>query len=499
MAERPYVTGAIAVSIFAAALHFSTSSAPSPAPQISATALTGAHGKEIVTPNKTPADQILWSTAMNNDPKGLGTATALKELDETIADFYPQASEQAKGNAAATSDPIEIMIAIEPDPVHTHLSLLFDRDIDTIEDALQTSGWQYQSNWLPWSASSSSTASARFVDQEQQRLFVEGREQYPGVLLFRSDQPHTNLAPGLESNATAGEQTGTATGAATVSPQPPLAVFLVGNSPTGGIDRTQFEEALIRLKKLAPNQETLRILGPSFTGSGPSLRSLLRDAHISNPNLKHITIASGSISDPKCEDILPGKTSAKNVCTTLDLPDTTFVSFGIDKNWRTDQIMSYLRNYGRYKDWEIAELTEDVSSYGWSDPRRAGIGQHLYFPRNISHLRNAYQKSNIFGFGATTQGAGSISLNLDFAEGGADDDAIPTFALQQVPVSQDGVMHQITAVLEQRHIKVVILSATDVLDELFVAEILARQAPNTLVVINQADNLFLPFQYNEQF
>ena len=60
-----------------------------------------------------------------------------------------------------------------------------------------------------------------------------------------------------------------------------------------------------------------------------------------------------------------------------------------------------------------------------------------------------------------------------------------------MPVSQDGVMREITQTIERRHIKVVVLSATDVLDEIFVAEILAREAPNTLVIVNQADNLFL--------
>jgi hypothetical protein len=524
MAERPYITGAIAVGIVAAALHISTSSAPSPVSQSSTASLADTHSRHAITPSKTP-DQVLWSTAMNNDPMNLGKVTAQKELDEAITDFYhptpeaaanthkaaaeakpPQAT-SADGNKV--SDALEVMIAIEPDPVHTHLSLLFDRDIDTLEDALQSSGWQYQSNWMPWSPSSSAPAGARFVDQEQQRLFDEGREQYPGVILFRSDQPRQALTPEAESKGITGSQSAAPADAAAAGSRTPLAVFVVGNSPTGGMDRTQFEEALVRLKTLAPHQDRLRILGPSFTGSGPSLRSLLRDAHISYPNLQHITIASGSISDPKCEDILPGKTSESNVCTTSDLPDTTFVSFGIDKDWRTEQIASYLRTYGRFGDEEIAELTEDVSSYGWiqpaavpqidpkqaavrqSDPNQPAVRQHLYFPRNISHLRNAYQKSNIFGFGATTQGPANISLNLDFEEGGADDDTIPNFATQQMPVSQDGVMHQISTVLEQRRIKVVILSATDVLDELFVAEILAREAPNTLVIINQADNLFL--------
>ena len=260
---------------------------------------------------------------------------------------------------------------------------------------------------------------------------------------------------------------------------------------------------------------------------------LLETKNTKNPNLKHITIASGSISDPKCEDILPGNTSVSQhplpgkpseitVCTTSDLPDTTFVSFGIRQRRRTEQIASYLHTYGNFKDPEIAELTEDVSSYGWSAPAQppapsqAAIskqpeypirlqspfslpsGSTFYFPRNISHLRNAYQKSNIFGFGATTQGSANISLNLDFEEGGADDDTIPNFATQQMPVSQDGVMHQISTTLEQRRIKVVILSATDVLDELFVAEMLAPRGSKHPGHHQSGRQPLSTFQLNEQ-
>ncbi len=493
MAERPYITGAIAVGIVATALHLGTAPSPSPALQSSISSVAGTHGRPSLTSGKNTSNHILWSDEMKNDPGNLGRTTADKDLTETIEDFHksppnPSAASE-KASVSQPGDDLEVMIAIEPDPIHTHLSLLFDREIDALEDALQTSGWQYESNWLPWSPSSSSND--HFVDQEQQRLFFEGREQYPGVMLFRSNRPRQSP-----------------------NSRHPLAVFIVGNSPTGGIDHAQFEEALRQLHKFAPDQTTLKILGPSFTGSGPSLRSLLRGARISNPNLTDIMIASGSISDPHCEDLLPEgvnveglRSVGKIVDSACATPDrrTTFISFGIDNDWRNDQIVSFLLSQGRFNKDEIAILNEGESSYGSLGSVALALDQassvprdpkyqeplRLFFPRNISHLRNAYQKSNIFGFGASTQSSGNISLNLNFEEGGGDDDAMPTFASQQMPVSQDGVMRQITTVLEQRRIKVVLLSATDILDELFVAEILARQAPNTLVVVNQADNLFL--------
>jgi hypothetical protein len=455
VAERPYVAGAVAIGVVVAALHLGT--APAPFAPASSASSGGAHIRRSIQHPQNALDVVPWEAEMKNHPEDLGKLTAQKEFDDTIDDFYtPQ---------TATAGALEMMIAIEPDPVHTHLSLLFDRDVDALEDALQASGYLYQSNWLPWAPPSSAPSTAdRFIGQEEQRLFLEGRENYPGVILFRP-RPLTQ--------------------------KPPLAVFVVGNSPTGGIDNTQFEEALSQLKSRAPRQHELRILGPTFSGSGPSLRTLLSGKGIASSGLTRITIASGPVTDPDCTHLLPrGEIDAEHRCASGGPPEMTLVSFGIDRDWRRDQIRAYLRKQGRFKPWEIAELTEDESSYGLRTERDNDGYLHFYFPRNISHLSNAYQKNNIFGFGVSSQGSSNISLSLNFGEAN-DDDTVPDFAEQQMPVSQDGVMHEITQTLEQREVKVVVLSATDVLDELFVAEVLARQAPNALVVIAQADNLFL--------
>lgn len=461
MAERPYVAGAVAIGIVAAALHLG--SAPAPLAPPSSPSSGGAHIRRPVQHPETGFDKVPWAAEMKDHPEYLGKLTAQKEFDDTINDFYTPPT------AAASA--LEVMIAIEPDPVHTHLSLLFDRDIDALEDAMQAAGYLYQSNWLPWSTPSSGPSTAdRFTDQEEQHLFLEGRESYPGVILFRPRSASQN---------------------------PPLAVFVVGNSPTGGINRTQFEEAISQLKLRAHLQTHLRILGPTFSGSGPSLRTLLSEETVANSGLAEITIASGSVTDSLCSDFLPhDPIDANGQCVSKGEPRITFVSFGIDKAWRNDQIGAFLVKQGGFKPEEIAELTEDESSYGLNSEDRSGNDNekkylYLHFPRNISHLRTAYQNSNIFGFGVSAPGAGNVSLSLDLNETSDEDDAIPDFAQQQMPVSQDGIMREITQILEQHQIKVVMLSATDVLDELFVAEILAREAPNALIVIKQADNLFL--------
>ena len=523
MAQRPLVGGAVAVGIVAAALRLS---APGPSSQVQSLndlPSIGAHGKHVVAPKINPFDQVNWTDEMKNHPEQLGRFSAQKELDQTIDDFYSPPLGSGGNTPAAPMNPgtvsperIHVMIVIEPDPVHTHLALWFDRDMDALEDALQDSRWQYQSSWLPWSPISNPTTGDHFVDRQQEGLFLQGREEFPGVLLFRPD-PSENCVKQKEDTSTNDKAI------EDDIPCHPLAVFVVGNSPTAGIDRTQFLAALARLKTLSKDQTELRILGPSFTGSCKSLRDLLNTDEVRDSGLKKIAIASGSVSDPHCYDAPSVKNTLNSQGTNQTAPVVSYVSFGPDKDWRTQQTVEFLKWRGQFSDEEIAELSEGESGYGsWFSsedsncpapaipaitrknalipkPCRSGDSAarfstgplRIHFPRNISHLRSAYQKSNIFGFGASTQGAANTSLNLDFEEAKDDDDAIPNFAPQQMPVSQDGIMHQISDLFEQRHIKVVIVTATDVLDELFVAQILAREAPNTLVVVNQADDLFL--------
>jgi hypothetical protein len=492
MAERPYVAGAVAIGVVAAALHLTTAPAP-PVPPFPGSS-GGAHVRRSLQGPQSPFDKVFWEAEMKGHPENLGKLSAQEELKSTLNDFYSTAT-GADGSVpkpiadGVPPDALELMIAIEPDPVHTHLALFFDRDIDALEDALQASCYEYQSNWLPWSSPSSVPSSdEHFAAQEEQRLFLQGRESYPGVILFRSSKTCSSSSRATSNEKTRSPSSGD--GDQSASPaQKPLAVILVGNSPTAGIDHTQFEAAVHQIATLAPQQHELNILGPTFTGSGRSLQALLSGEVVAALNLDKITIASGSVTDSNCADFLPpAKIDGDCHGSSQDRPEISFVSFGADKDWRVRRIRDFLTKHRQFTNDQIADLTEDESSYGYA-PDSAPY-PHLYFPRNISHLRSAYQNSNIFGFGVSTSGAGNVSLSLNFNEAN-DDDTVPNFAEQQMPVSQDGVMHEITQTIERRHIKVVVLSATDVLDEIFVAEILAREAPNTLVIINQADNLFL--------
>src|SRR6476646_10510311 len=111
------------------------------------------------------------------------------------------------------------MIAIVPDPVQTHLALRFDRAIDAIELAAESMKYVLDRYWLPWDLD----PKADWTDYESFQAAKRDRDQKerePGLLMFRWDgEPE-------KADATV------------------LYVFLVGESPTAGINGEQFVNAV---------------------------------------------------------------------------------------------------------------------------------------------------------------------------------------------------------------------------------------------------------------
>ena len=59
-------------------------------------------------------------------------------------------------------------------------------------------------------------------------------------------------------------------------------MFVVGETPTGGIDRAQFHNAREYIKHLHTLEKSLLILGPQFSGSFRSLAELLKEDPLSD-------------------------------------------------------------------------------------------------------------------------------------------------------------------------------------------------------------------------
>ncbi len=117
--------------------------------------------------------------------------------------------------------------------------------------------------------------------------------------------------------------------------------------------------------------------------------------------------------------------------------------------------------------------------------------QTLHFPREISSLRKAYEQNSIVGFGSTSNSP-RTQLSLSEAEDTHDDDdTVATFSGEQSTLAMETEMSLIATKLSSERYDVVLLSATDMLDEIFVARYLQQHAPKLTVIVEDADLMFL--------
>lgn len=149
----------------------------------------------------------------------------------------------------------------------------------------------------------------------------------------------------------------------------------------------------------------------------------------------------------------------------------------------------------------IALISEDETAYGGSRAPMDGDGKEtnqtkcsqealrLYYPRDISALRTAYQANSIFNTTAPQQSS-DVSrgrLPSDLGEPvGKDHDAIRSYAGNQTPMSQESFLLGIVNAMRVCHSGYVVLRSTNPLDQLFLARYLRRAYPDARIGIGRA-------------
>ena len=388
-------------------------------------------------------------------------------------------------------------IALVPDPVHTHLALQFDRHIDAIQQAVQDSGWIFDHALMPWDNkehSESSDVTVRLKGNKHQ----QEQEDQPGLLIFRAHPPDSTVK---------------------------LLVFVVGESPTAGIRKPQAANAFAMAETLWKGQwpKTIAILGPTFSGSLASLSDFLslkctKQSTSLLCNAGHILLISGTVTGTDAVETFRAQVEGRR-------PQVLFASMQeSDKN----AILRFLKYAMRhdYFPQQIALLSEDETAYGTHSTKQevgkaisdqqsandrygkeglkrddsktnkyddANLQQaeskmlKLYFPREISQLRAAYQKN---GDATESEKTPRTTLPMDMTATGDDGDTVRQYSQKQLPLSQEAVLLGIVAELRKHDVQIVLVSASDPLDQLFLSRFLRTAYPAGQIVTLGADLLF---------
>ncbi len=430
------------------------------------------------------SDVLLLSLGLNSDGPCHPSPAGPKESTTRPAESQRQSKDAAKG--AAGSLGLKFIIATLPDPLHTHLALMFDRMTDVIEDATSDEQYSYEASWLPWDDKEEPRTYSYLKDQDIVSDRADEREKQPGILIFRDTAKPAAGNPDPSHAPYKGA----------------LVVFVVGEDPTRGIHVDQFRYALAWIDALHERTQStgVALLGPTFSGSFPSLAKLLSEdaAFFNQPNgaaTPPLAIYTGTANSQSqiesFKDTLGADSKLKQVSITFH-PFLELDEVGLARLYGLLQ-----HNNGCIP---VALLSEDETAFGGgtNQSREVECSQgvnvlRLSYPRDISRLRAAYQSNSIFDTPQARQNQGAVRVRLptNLADPeGIGHDTIQSYAGDQGPLSEEAYMLGVVKAMQEHRSEYVILRSTNPFDQLFLAEYLKRAAPDVQIVIDDADRLF---------
>jgi len=340
---------------------------------------------------------------------------------------------------------VDFLIATVPDPSRTHLSLVFDRELEAVMSAAEDSGYDFDRFWLPWRTETVPETADPDL-RKRNAAEKEKRESMPGLLFFREDSDPTKA----------------------------LAVFLVGETPTDGVDRHQFQKAADYIHRFSPTQK-LMILGPTFSGAFPSLDRAIKEDTKKSP--KEVVVRTGTATS---QGALRGFQE--------EYPD--FFS----------TVQDDCQTYGALRKWldndSVAILTEDGTAYGRPAGDCESVGKpeaSFFYPREISLLRNAYQNDPVLAAARKNGNVDAVrrQLLLPLADSQTGRDTLPQFSAEQSPITQEAQLFQIAEALKRGRFAAVLLTGSNVLDTLFLSHFLRESCPDMRIIVLDSDLLFI--------
>ena len=358
------------------------------------------------------------------------------------------------------------VIALVADPVDSGLAYYFDATLEGLEaaagDVRAGGGWVRDRFFLPWKALNAE-------GKPRSELFA-CRKSVPGLLLYRRS-----------------------VGASTEG----LAVFLVGETPTWGIDQPVLADAIQRVKELGARDARIDILGPTFSGTASSLSSVLQ-AELDTPQDSaqpvRFKVRSGTATASSAARALAMLNSPKAQPKRVDYqsaaPEDDALRCAMFRRLHEAlRVPTHSTAQGEVLEG-VALLSEGATAYGagfrsGGTRSRCPIPEFEYAFPNLSDVRAAY--------GDTA--AAQIGLGLPVARvdlGTAHDPLSrihPTLSTW-TPVARDIGLATTLSDLAVHSVRYVGVVATDVSDVTFLAQRVKRQLPDVRLFTFENDVVF---------
>jgi hypothetical protein len=408
-------------------------------------------------------------------------AELCKALVSSLSGGASTPSGASSGRCFAQDQDILFIVATAPNPANSQLALSFDRTVDAIQRAVGDRGFLFDRFVFPWDAEPQypQPDSDKHRGEENRRRESETR---PGMLLFRYEKDSR-------------------------LPYERLAVLLVPENPTSGVNDQAFQAAAMFAHGNSKRKEQVLVLGPSFSSSAASLRAAMNRTKIS------YLIRTGSAT------VSSAWTQLSNAPSDGDGQPVFQATVRNDDEARK-ALFQHLETTGEWRnEWQkegrIATLSESGTLFGSdaaaqgkdkdaapgggtdekADPNSAdAFGRlNLVFPRGISWLRNAYQDMPSPVPAAPTGLPSPIArlLPLAISEATQGDDKPPSLSGTQTPISEEAALLNIATTLRRERVRFVVITGTDPLDNIFLMRFLRTHCPDLRLITFEADLLYV--------
>jgi len=379
---------------------------------------------------------------------------------------------------------IRFVIATLPDPDKTEMRLEFDRYVAALEAAAALQHYNFTGYWFPWRPRDNSPAPKNEDEVEAQLL----REEQPGMLLFRNDH---------------GER---------------LFLFVVGETPTSGINRMQMAQALLYRQELIDcynaiattlgcvahsslDRESASLLGPLLI-AGPHFSGALT-------SLREVLQSNVLIPDPKTQIVInsPDASAERLIEAFQEMckPDAhcSFRCISISADQKDQVAADYLGSIG-YDKKHVAELVEDESGFGnsrfddksasgnWEGLSSAPFGLRLTYPRELSAVRSLSdeQSEQVAASGAKFLSLSTSPTSVKLSGGEPLERDRPfIYANDDEVTDVSNALADDIRILRQNDIQAVVITATNPLDRIYLLEYFHDRLPNVRLVVEDADEL----------
>lgn len=342
---------------------------------------------------------------------------------------------------------VRIVLASVADPDRTSLRLNTDRTIDALLLAAFQEGYVLDDHWIPWRFSLEQM-DQDYADRRKEKDAIEQQSKFPGVLV-------------LEHKRSV------------------LIYLLIPEGPTSGVNREVLSKAVGYVKRFDQDGKA-PFVGPSFTAGMESLEEWVHDSPTDAHAISRIVSGTVTGSSPGLKKV--GHAPFQVVRTPR-----------VEGERMTRDFLCEMRG-GRHS---MIRLAEDSTRFGMGAAGAATVKCNgethreatLSFPWQISRVRNAAPELI-----SMPNDRGDYRLQLQMKESRRPEGSLPTFAGTQTPAVQEVVLTQIAARLERERADYVSIVATDVLDALFLSQLLHAANPGQRVMTNQADLIYLRAQ-----